>query len=56
MTQSSSDKIYWHVYEHEDVLKVWRGNALLAEIPSDEFPHMILQMAKCLKNKDSRMQ
>lgn len=44
------DKIYWHVYEHEDVLKVWRGNTLLAEIPSDEFPHMILQMAKHLKN------
>lgn len=50
------DKIYWHVYEHEDVLKVWRGNKLLAEIPSDQFPHMILQMATYLKNKDSKMQ
>lgn len=46
------NKIYWQVYEHEDVLKVWRENELLAEIPSDQFPHMILQMAKCLKNKD----
>jgi hypothetical protein len=48
------DKIYWHVYEHEDVLKVWRGNTLLAEIPSDEFPHIILQMAKHLRNKSSQ--
>ncbi len=50
------DKIYWHVYEHEDVLKVWRGNELLAEIHKDEFPHMILQMAACLKNSDSNLQ
>ena len=45
------DKIYWHVYEHEDVLKIWRGNTLVAEIPSDEVPHIILQMAKQLKKK-----
>ena len=49
------DKIYWHVYDHEDVLKIWKGNTLLAKIPRDEFPHMILQMAKCLKEKDSKI-
>ena len=50
------DKIYWHVYDHEDVLKIWRGNELIAEIPSNQFPHIILQMATYLKNKDSKMQ
>ena len=45
-----NDRTYWAVYEHERVLKIWRGNDLVAEIPMDEFPHLILQMAKALKD------
>lgn len=46
-------RAYWAVYEHEDVLNIWVDGKLVAEIPKNEFPHMILQMAKCLKNSDS---
>lgn len=46
-----NERTYWAVYEHEDVMKIWVGSNLVAEIPSDDFPHIILQMAKLLKNK-----
>ena len=49
--EKESERTYWAVYEHEGVMKVWVGGNLVGEIPSDEFPHMILQMAKLLKNK-----
>lgn len=39
----------WHVYSHEQELKIWDGGELIATIPQKEFPHMILQMAKALK-------
>lgn len=41
---------------HGDVLKIWHGSDLVAEIPLNEFPHMILQLAKALKDVDSKMQ
>lgn len=53
--QKGSERTYWEVYEHEGVMKIWVGGKLVGEIPSKEFPHMILQIAKCLKNKDSKM-
>ena len=44
-----NDRTYWAVYNHEQTLKVWRHGELVGEIPQSEFPNMILQMAKALK-------
>lgn len=38
---------------HGEVLKIWRANELVAEIPIDHFPHLILQLAKALKESSS---
>lgn len=48
-----NERTYWAVYEHERCLKVWSGGKLVGEIPLDEFPHVILQMARALRNDRS---
>ena len=50
----SDNKTYWAVYDHERALKIWRDGELVGQIPQDEFPHLILQMAKALKNDDGK--
>lgn len=46
-----SERTYWAVYAHEEKLNIWRNGQLVGEIPQKEFPAMILEMAKALRNK-----
>ena len=36
---------------HGDILKIWDGGDLVAEIPLREFPLLILELAKALKDE-----
>ena len=36
---------------HGDILKIWDGGDLVAEIPIREFSLLILELAKALKNE-----
>ena len=47
-----NDKTRWAV--HGDVLKVWYNVKLVGEVNQNEFAHLILQLAKSLKECDSQ--
>lgn len=36
---------------HGEILKIWDGGVLVAEIPIREFSYLILELAKALKNE-----
>lgn len=37
---------------HGEILKIWDGADLVAEIQLKEFPYLILELAKALKESD----
>jgi hypothetical protein len=43
------NKTRWAV--HDDILKIWFNGVLVAEMPRKEFPHLILELAKSLKDQ-----
>lgn len=45
------NKTRWAV--HCDVLKIWYNGKLVGEVDKNEFPHLILQLAKALKESSS---
>tara|TARA_A100001388_G_C28494701_1_gene368733 strand:+ start:291 stop:467 length:177 start_codon:yes stop_codon:yes gene_type:complete len=46
------NKTRWAV--HGDMLKIWYNGKLVGEVDQNEFAHLILQLAKSLKECDSQ--
>mgnify|MGYP003117766627 FL=1 len=48
--QLEENKTRWAVYD--DILKIWYNGDLVGEVPLQEFPHLIVALAKSLRHKD----
>ena len=43
------NKTRWAVYD--DILKIWFNGVLVGEVPIKEFPHLIVDLAKALRQQ-----
>ena len=47
--QLEKNKTRWAVYD--DILKIWFNGVLVGEVPIKEFPHLIVDLAKALRQQ-----